>query len=72
MQATITNSGWIVSRNKFGQYSYSKVDAKRMGSVSQTRDYGFVLAITCLVTGKVRKVWNLATLEDAKNIYQNS
>ena len=72
MQATITNSGWVVSRNKFGQYSYSKVDAKRMGSVSQTRDYGFVLAITCLVTGKVRKVWNLATLEDAKNIYQNS
>jgi|694.fasta_scaffold30775_11 hypothetical protein len=72
MQATITNSGWIVSRNKFGQYSYSKVDAKRMGSVSQTRDFGFVLAITCLVTGKVRKVWNLATLEDAKNIYQNS
>jgi hypothetical protein len=72
MQATITNSGWIVSRNKFGQYSYSKVDAKRMCSVSQTRDYGFVLAITCLVTGKVRKVWNLATLEDAKNIYQNS
>jgi len=72
MQATITNSGWIVSRSKFGQYSYSKVDAKRMGSVSQTRDYGFVLAITCLVTGKVRKVWNLATLEDAKNIYQNS
>jgi hypothetical protein len=72
MQATITNSGWIVSRNKFGQYSHSKVDAKRMGSVSQTRDYGFVLAITCLVTGKVRKVWNLATLEDAKNIYQNS
>ena len=72
MQATITNSGWVVSRNKFGQYSYSKVDAKRMGSVSQTRDFGFVLAITCLVTGKVRKVWNLATLEDAKNIYQNS
>jgi hypothetical protein len=72
MQATITNSGWIVSRNKFGQYSYSKVDAKRMCSVSQTRDFGFVLAITCLVTGKVRKVWNLATLEDAKNIYQNS
>jgi hypothetical protein len=72
MQATITNSGWIVSRNKFGQYSYSKVDAKRMGSVSQTRDYGFVLAITSLVTGQTRKVWNLATLEDAKNIYQNS
>jgi hypothetical protein len=72
MQATITNSGWIVSRNKFGQYSYTKVDAKRMGSVSQTRDYGFVLAITSLVTGQTRKVWNLATLEDAKNIYQNS
>jgi hypothetical protein len=72
MQATITNSGWIVSRNKFGQYSYSKVDAKRMGSVSQTRDYGFVLTVTSLVTGKTYKVWKIATLEDAKNIYQNS
>jgi hypothetical protein len=72
MQATITNSGWIVSRNKFGQYSYSKVDAKRMGSVSETRDYGFVLTVTSLVTGKTYKVWKIATLEDAKNIYQNS
>jgi hypothetical protein len=72
MQATITNSGWIVSRNKFGQYSYTKVDAKRMGSVSQTRDYGFVLTVTSLVTGKTYKVWKIATLEDAKNIYQNS
>jgi hypothetical protein len=72
MQATITNSGWIVSRNKFGQYSYTKVDAKRMGSVSETRDYGFVLTVTSLVTGKTYKVWKIATLEDAKNIYQNS
>jgi hypothetical protein len=72
MQATITNSGWIISRNKFGQYSYTKVDAKRMGSVSQTRDYGFVLTVTSLVTGKTYKVWKIATLEDAKNIYQNS
>jgi len=71
MQATITNSGWIVSRNKFGQYSYSKVDAKRMCSVSQTRDHGFVLAITCLVTGKVRKMWNLASVEEAKETYEN-
>jgi hypothetical protein len=71
MQATITNSGWVVSRNKFGQYSYSKVDAKRMGSVSQTRDFGFVLVITCLVTGKVRKMWNLASVEEAKETYEN-
>jgi hypothetical protein len=72
MQATITNSGWIISRNKFGQYSYTKVDTKRMGSVSETRDYGFVLTVTSLVTGKTYKVWKIATLEDAKNIYQNS
>jgi len=25
-----------------------------------------------LVTGKTYKVWKIATLEDAKNIYQNS
>jgi hypothetical protein len=42
-----------------------------MGSVSQTRDFGFVLAITCLVTGKVRKMWNLASVEEAKETYEN-
>lgn len=71
MQATITNSGWIVSRNKFGQYSFTKVGKSQMGQISQTRDYGYVLAITSLTTGKTRKVWNLASVEDAKKIYND-
>ena len=71
MQATITNSGWIVSRNKFGQYSFTKVDKSQMGQISQTRDHGYVLAIASLVTGKTRNVWNLASVEDAKKIYKN-
>lgn len=72
MTPIITNSSWIVSRNKFGQYSFTKVDKSQMGQISQTRDFGYVLAITSLTTGKTRKVWNLASVEDAKNIYQNS
>lgn len=71
MQATITNGGWIVSRNKFGQYSYSNVGKAMMGTISQTRDYGIVLSVTCLVTGKNRKMWNLASVEEAKETYEN-
>ena len=68
----VTSNGWVMIRNDFGKFTYAKVDNDRMCSISQTRDYGYVLVITCFLTGKVRKVWNLASVEDAQNIYENS
>ncbi len=61
------NGGWSVSR-KFNNLTFGKVTEKNILTISETKNFGFVLVVTNLESGQVRKFWNCETLESAQKI----
>ena len=67
MNVAPKNGGWSVSR-KFNNLTFGKVTEKNILTISETRNFGFLLTVTKLESSQVRKFWNCETLESAQKI----
>ena len=67
MNVPSNNGGWSVSR-KFNNLTFGKVTEKNILTISETRNFGFLLTVTNLESSQVRKFWNCETLESAQRI----
>ena len=67
MNVASNNGGWSVSR-KFNNLTFGKVTEKNILTISETRNFGFLLTVTNLESSQVRKFWNCETLESAQRI----
>lgn len=67
MNVPSNNGGWSVSR-KFNNLTFGKVTEKNILTISETRNFGFLLTVTNLESSQVRKFWNCETLESAQKI----
>ena len=67
MNVPSNNGGWSVSR-KFNNLTFGKVTEKNILTISETRNFVFLLTVTNLESSQVRKFWNCETLESAQRI----
>ena len=65
----IQQTGWIVTRNDDKTYTYSKVDKRMMCTIVDAKQYGYLLTITIFKTNYVRKIYNLCSVDKAKDLY---